>query len=452
MGKAPAAARDSEAGSLRAIPSVERILSSPAVIDLATRFGREQVKAAVSAHLARLRTSRTPWDERSAVAAIRQGAAAATSSTLRRVVNATGVIIHTNLGRSPIDPSMWAEAGEIAAAYANLEFDLETGGRGKRDDHLTAVCAALFGCEAAILTNNNAAGTLLTLAAVAPRRDVLVSRGELVEIGGAFRVPDVIQQGGAKLREVGTTNRTRASDYADAISRRTGAVLRVHRSNFDIVGFTETPSVEELVAVARSKRVPMLYDEGSGRIVDLSPYGFARAATVRELIASGVDAVMCSTDKLIGATQGGLILGTEEIVDKCRRHPLMRALRAGKESYGVVGATLRAFATGQHEAVIPIYRMLATSVEVLRQRAQEIIGGTKCAIVDSQCALGGGTTPTETISSIAIAVPGNASELYERYLQMPTPIVGRIVDDRFTLETRTLSQPDLEVVAAALQT
>ena len=452
MGKAPAAARDSEAGSLRAIPSVERILSSPAVMDLLARFGREQVKAAVNAHLARLRTSRAPWDERAAVAAIEGGAAAATSSTLRRVINATGVIIHTNLGRSPIDPAIWAEAGEIAAAYANLEFDLSTGGRGKRDDHLAAVCTALFGCEAAILTNNNAAGTLLALAAIAPRKDVLVSRGELVEIGGAFRVPDVIQQGGAKLREVGTTNRTRASDYADAISRRTGAVLRVHRSNFDIVGFTETPSVEELVAVARSKRVPMLYDEGSGRVVDLSPYGFAKALTVRELIASGVDAVMCSTDKLIGATQGGLILGTEELVDKCRRHPLMRALRAGKESYGVVGATLRAFSRGQYEAMIPIYRMLSTSVEALRQRAQEIVRGTKGTIVDSECALGGGTTPTETIRSIAIAVPGNATELYARYLQMPTPIVGRVVDDRFTLEVRTLSEADLPEVAAALKT
>jgi L-seryl-tRNA(Ser) seleniumtransferase len=451
MGKAPAAARDSEAGSLRAIPSVERILSSPAVADLAARFGREQVKAAVTAHLTNLRVSKTPWDEAAAVEAVAAGAAASTSSTLRRVINATGVIIHTNLGRSPIDPALWADAGAIASAYANLEFDLERGARGKRDEHLTAVCTALFGCEAAVLTNNNAAGTLLALAAVAPRKEVVVSRGELVEIGGAFRVPDVIQQGGARLREVGTTNRTRASDYAEAVSRKTGALLRVHRSNFDIVGFTETPSVEELVAVARSKKVPMLYDEGSGRVVDLSRYGFQKTGTIRELIAAGVDAVMCSTDKLIGATQGGLILGSEEIVSKCRRHPLMRALRAGKESYAVIGATLRAFATGRHEQVVPIYRMLATSVDALRQRAQELTRGTKCSVVASECALGGGTTPTETIASIAIAVPGDATALHERFLGMPIPIVGRIVGDVFTLETRTLMDADLEAVAAALR-
>ena len=451
MGKAPAAARDSEAGSLRAIPSVERVLSSPGVSELTARFGREQVKAAVNAHLADLRASRTPWDEKAAIRAIQAGASLATSSTLRPVINATGVIIHTNLGRAPIDPGLWAEAGGIASGYANLEFDLDQGARGKRDEHLTAVCTALFGCEAAVLTNNNAAGTLLALAAAAPRKEVVVSRGELVEIGGAFRVPDVIQQGGARLREVGTTNRTRASDYADAISRKTGALLRVHRSNFDIVGFTETPSVAELVDVARSKRVPMLYDEGSGRVVDLAPYGFEKTATIRELIAAGVDAVMCSTDKLIGATQGGLILGSEDIVSKCRSHPLMRALRAGKESYAVVGATLRAFATARHEELVPIYRMLATPIEALRQRAEDLIRGTACEIVESQCALGGGTTPTETIASIAIAVPGNATALHQRFLRMPTPIVGRIADERFTLETRTLSEADLKVVAAALR-
>jgi L-seryl-tRNA(Ser) seleniumtransferase len=286
---------------------------------------------------------------------------------------------------------------------------------------------------------------------VAAKKEVIVSRGELVEIGGAFRVPDVIQQGGAKLREVGTTNRTRARDYAEAATKKTAAILRVHRSNFDIVGFTETPTIDELVAVAQEKKLPLLYDEGSGRVVDLVKYGFQRGETIRELIASGVDVVTCSTDKLIGATQGGLILGRARIIAKVQKHPLMRAMRAGKESYAVIAETLRAFATGKHEEQIAIYRMLATPLDVLRSRASDLVRGTKARAVESDCALGGGTTPTETISSIAIEVPGNASELQSRFLRNDPPIVGRVVNDRFTIEVRTLVDEDLARVGAALR-
>jgi L-seryl-tRNA(Ser) seleniumtransferase len=257
----------------------------------------------------------------------------------------------------------------------------------------------------------------------------------------------VIQQGGARLREVGTTNRTRAADYAAAGDA--AAILRVHRSNFEIVGFTETPSTEELVAV--KGKMPLLYDEGSGRVVDLEKYGFTSAETIRELIAKGVDAVTCSTDKLIGATQGGLILGRADIVGRCRKHPLMRALRAGKESYAVIAETLRAFATEKHESEIPIYRMLATPVEELRSRAIELTRGTECAVIDSRCALGGGTTPTETIASVAIEVPGDADEKAARFLRNDPPIVGRIVNDRFTIEVRTLLEPDVPQVRTALR-
>jgi L-seryl-tRNA(Ser) seleniumtransferase len=445
MAKSTVAAVDS---ALRAIPSVERILSAAAFAPLVAAFGRERVKESVVTHLAGVRAARGAYDEAAAVQAAGASLANATSSTLRRVINASGVIIHTNLGRSPIGPALWSDAAEIVTGYSNLEFDLEEGERGARDEHLSALCRALLGCEAAVLTNNNAAGTMLTLAAVAAGREVLVSRGELVEIGGAFRVPDVIQQGGAKLREVGTTNRTRALDYAAAITKKTAAILRVHRSNFDIVGFTETPEIAELVEVARAKRIPLLYDEGSGRVVDLAPYGFASAATIRELIASGVDAVTCSTDKLIGATQGGLIAGSEAIIAKIRTHPLMRALRVGKETYAVVAATLRAFATEKHEERIPIYRMLATPLAALRARAESLIRGTSARVIDSQCALGGGTTPTETIPSIAIAVPGNANERYAQFLN--AGIVGRIVNDAFTLEVRTLLEPDFAPVVREL--
>lgn len=435
MPKGTAQAGDSD---LRRIPAVERILSAEAFGTLVARFGRSQVKDAIVAHLDAVRSSRSAYEERSAVEAV---TATLDRVSLRPVINATGVIIHTNLGRSPISGGIWSLAAEVATRYSNLEFDLATGERGSRDGHLQSLCASLFGCEAAILTNNNAAAVLLLVSAVARDREVIVSRGELVEIGGSFRVPDVIQQGGAKLREVGTTNRTRARDYADAGGA--AAILKVHRSNFEIVGFTETPSIEEMAAIKGD--LPLLYDEGSGRVVDLSKYGFGKSDTIRALLAKGVDVVTCSTDKLIGATQGGLILGSAAIVEKCRKHPLMRALRAGKESYAVIAATLASFAAEKHEAEIPMYRMLAMSIDELRARGREL---TSLPIVDSRAALGGGTTPTETMASLAIEVPGNANELYDRFLKHC--IVGRIADDRFTLDLRTLLPEDMKAVALTL--
>jgi L-seryl-tRNA(Ser) seleniumtransferase len=437
--------------ALRAIPAMERILTADVFAPLVSEFGRERVKGAVTTHLTRIRAESAPWEEESAVNAVAATLAASTSSTLRRVINGSGIIIHTNLGRSPVDPSIWAEAAEIVTAYSNLEFDLVEGDRGARDEHLADLCRTLFGCEAAVLANNNAAGTMLALAGIAAGKEVIVSRGELVEIGGAFRVPDVIQQGGARLREVGTTNRTRAADYASAISRRTAAMLRVHRSNFDIVGFTETPAVAELVAVSRQKKVPLLFDEGSGRVVDLQPYGFSSGETLAGLIAAGVDVITCSTDKLIGATQAGLILGREELVAKCRRHPLMRALRVGKETYAIVAATLRAFATARYETAIPVYQMLALSIDELRARAESLTRGTTATVIETRCALGGGTTPTETIPSIAIAFAGNANEVQTRLLRNDPPIVGRVQNDVFSIDVRTLLEVDLEVVGAALR-
>jgi L-seryl-tRNA(Ser) seleniumtransferase len=430
---------------------VERLLSGDTFAISIREFGRDAVKDAVVAYLETLRSERRRFDADVAGDEVLNALTAATASTLRRVINGTGIIIHTNLGRSPIDAEVWSRAAAITTGYSNLEYDLDDGSRGRRDNHLTQLCRTLFGCEAAILTNNNAAGTLLLLAAVAGGREVIVSRGELVEIGGSFRVPDVIQQGGARLREVGTTNRTRAADYDTAISDASAAMLRVHRSNFEIVGFTESPSMEELVAISKKRGIPLLYDEGSGRVVDLGPYGFTPAPTIRQLIALGVDAITCSTDKLIGATQGGLILGSEEIINRCRKHPLMRALRAGKESYAIIAETLRAFATGRHEIEIPIYRMLATPLDELRERATQMIADTNCRIIESACALGGGTTPTETIPSIAIEVPGDASRIAIRLLQYNPPIAGRIVDDRFTIEVRTLDERDRSAVAAALR-
>ena len=360
----------------------------------------------------------------------------------RPVINATGVILHTNLGRAPIDPQLLARTAGVIAGYSNLELDLETGKRGRRNEHLSDLAARLFGCEAALLVNNNASAVLLLLAALGRGREVIVSRGELVEIGGSFRVPEVIVQGGAILREVGTTNRTRVSDYAEAISGATSAILRVHRSNFDIVGFTESPSIAELARLAADRGVPLLYDEGSGRVVDLEKYGFSAAPTLAELFRLGVTAVSCSTDKLIGATQGGLILGTREIIEHCGRHPLMRALRPGKESYAIVGETLRAFLAGQHEERIPIYRMLAMRREELRRRAvilAEAVGG---AVVETRVALGGGTTPTETTASWGIAFEGAGEGLRDSLLRLPRPVIVRIDEGKVILDLRTVFAED----------
>jgi L-seryl-tRNA(Ser) seleniumtransferase len=438
-------------GRLRLIPSVERILSVPDLAPLAARYGRDQLKKQVVAAIDEVRRSGEPFPSMEAFSeSISERMTERSAPSLRGVVNGTGVIIHTNLGRSPLEPSLVSRAMGEVAGYSNLEFDLEQGERGSRSGHLQTVCRELFGCEAAILANNNAAGTLLVLAALAAGREVVVSRGELVEIGGGFRVPDVIQQGGARLHEVGTTNKTRAADYAAAAGKKTGALLRVHRSNFDIVGFTETPSVDELVEVARKKKLPLVYDEGSGRVVDLSRYGFSRAETISELISSGVDIVTCSTDKLIGATQGGLILGRADLVERCARHPLMRALRAGKESYALIGETLRSFLAQRHEAEIPIYRMLAASLAALQERARSIATRCRGEVIEVRSVLGGGTTPTESIASFGVRIPGDAEKIHAAMLRNVTPVVGRIDDGSFIIDVRTLLDGEENVVIEAL--
>lgn len=435
----------------RRLPSVDRVLSSPEARDAIARFGREGFKKAVVDHLQALRSAERPGDPSidSVCEAAGRAIGERLSPSLRPVINGTGVIIHTNLGRSPIGREVWNRAGDLVTRYSNLEYDLDNAIRGSRHAHIDVLAGEVFGCEAAILTNNNAGATLLLLATLASGKEVIVSRGELVEIGGSFRVPDVIQQGGARLREVGTTNRTRAADYRNALSDETAAILRVHRSNFEITGFTESPALGDLVELARGG-VPLLYDEGSGRVVSLEKYGFGDEPSIREVLASGVDVVTCSTDKLIGATQGGLILGRREIIDRCRRHPLMRALRAGKESYGVICETLRIFAAGQHEKGIPIYQMLAASLESLRARAEALVAGTAAEVIEARSVLGGGTTPSESIASVGIRVAGDANEVAARFLRLDVPVVGRIQADSFTLDLRTVLEEEDELVRKAL--
>jgi L-seryl-tRNA(Ser) seleniumtransferase len=444
-------ASSSDKPNRRKIPSVEKILASENLAPLIERHGRKQVKEALGPLLDQARQSGQEVTMAGIASRLASEVATLEAPSMRPLINGSGVLIHTNLGRSPILESLWSDAGTAVHSYSNLELDFATGQRGNRDVHIESVSRRLFGCQAALLTNNNAAATLLLMAAVAAGREVVVSRGELVEIGGSFRVPEVIQQGGARLREVGTTNRTRAEDYARVVDGATAAFLRVHRSNFEIVGFTESPDLDELVSVAHQAGLPLLYDEGSGRVVDLSPYGFRPAPTIRDVLERGVDVVTCSTDKLIGATQGGLILGRKEIIDRCRKHPLMRALRAGKESYAVVTATLQAFVSGRHEERIPIYGMLATSLQELRARGERFLVLPGVRLVESASALGGGTTPSETIPSLALELPGPAETISRALLDQKVPIIGRIQQDRVTLDLRTIFPLEDEVVLAEVK-
>jgi L-seryl-tRNA(Ser) seleniumtransferase len=442
-----------ERAQLRQIPSVEKILSSNEFGPLIDRFGRGGVKHHLTCHLAELRRSSSfsGFSLSESARAVETSLRAAFAPKLRAVINGTGILIHTNLGRSPLDEQVWASGGVVANSYSNLEFDLEEGERGTRDQHVSDIATQLFGCEAAILVNNNAGAVLLLLASLAAGKEVLVSRGELVEIGGSFRIPEVIQQGGAKLREVGTTNRTRARDYADAITRKTAAILKVHQSNFQVIGFTESAPIEDLVTIGVKKKIPVVMDEGSGRVVDLATYGFAAQPTLAELLGSGLDAVTCSTDKLIGSLQGGLILGKRSVVERCARHPLMRALRAGKESYGTLAATLRSYLAGKYEQEVPIYRMLATPMAELRRRGEALARSVGGEVIETRSALGGGTTPTESIPSIAIALRGPLDDLARSLRAWNPPIVPRIEDDQLVLDLRTVFPREDAVIVEALR-
>ncbi|HVT04279.1 MAG TPA: L-seryl-tRNA(Sec) selenium transferase [Thermoanaerobaculia bacterium] len=438
----------------RSIPSMERVLSSDEARRLIDQFGRESLKSAVSEVLSdiRLGNEESGGDIAEVLRAAERRLQNRFDSSLREIINGSGVIIHTNLGRSPIDPESWIAAGSLMSGYSNLEFDLVDGERGSRHEHISALASQLFGCEAALLVNNNAAAVMLVLSALARGREVIVSRGELVEIGGSFRIPEVIEQGGARLREVGTTNRTRAADFEKAITAETGAMLRVHQSNYQIVGFTESPGMEDLIEIAGRTHVPLVVDEGSGRVIDLSRYGFKREPLVSDLLAAGADVVTCSTDKLLGSLQGGLILGKRDLIQRCAKHPLMRAFRAGKESYAVITETLKVFLSGKHESRIPLYRMLSVPVDSLRARAEELAADGRGSVIDLRSMLGGGTTPTETMASIGVALNGDVVELQRALLRAPTPIVGRVIENRLCLDLRTINPSEDELLTQSLST
>jgi L-seryl-tRNA(Ser) seleniumtransferase len=364
------------------------------------------------------------------------------SPSLRRVVNATGVLVHTNLGRAPLAEEAIARVVEVAGGYSNLEYDLARGERGSRQNHLAELLARLTGAEAALVVNHNAAAVLLALAALAEGREVVVSRGELIEIGDGFRIPDVLARSGARLVEVGTTNRTRASDYARAVGPDTAVLLRVHQSNFRVVGFSEQPRLSELAAVARQHEILLVDDLGSGA---LAPIGDEPSPA--ESLRAGADLVSFSGDKLLGGPQAGVVVGRADLVERLRRHPLQRALRADKLTLAALEGTLSLALDSSSREEVPILRMLHEPIERVRARAErlaELVGGE---VEETVARVGGGALPLAEIPSAACAVEEG---LVEPLRLGETPVIAVVRDGRTLLDCRTLTDAEVEEVAVAV--
>ena len=380
-------------------------------------------------------------------------------SSLRRVVNGTGVVLHTNLGRSLLSWQAVSAVEEVARNYSTLEYDVDSGSRGSRHDHIDGLLASVTGAEAAMVVNNNAAAVLLILSAMGKGGEVITSRGELVEIGGSFRIPEIMTQCGCTLREVGTTNKTHLFDYEDAIGPETRALLRVHTSNYRIVGFSERPSLPELVELGKKHGLPVIEDLGSGSLVDLTAFGIHGEPTVQQSVKAGVDVISFSGDKLLGGPQAGLILGKRAYIEKLKRHPLARALRVDKMTIAALRETLYAYQDpAWAKCNIPVLRMLGASGEELRGRAEKLrlaLEGFGCAarVVETEGQVGGGSCPTQLLKSWAVAVdPGKltADQLAEA-LRRPYPhIIGRISQGQYLLDVRTLTDDDFSAIARRL--
>lgn len=447
-----------QADLLRQIPSVDELLAQPRLGALAQRVNRELLVEITRSVLADLRRRITGESTFTAIAvdssALEERIASIVervlASSLEPVINATGVILHTNLGRAPLSEAAIEEIGRSATSYSNLEYDLDAGARGKRDVHVAQLLERLTGAEAAIVVNNCAAAVLLVLAALAKDAEVIVSRGELIEIGDGFRIPEIMAQSGAVLREVGTTNRTRIVDYENAINEHTKLLLRVHPSNFAISGFAEKPSLHELVLVARRMNLPLVEDLGSGCLIDLSESGIAEP-TVRQSVDSGVSIVMFSGDKLLGGPQAGIIAGKKELVGRVRRHPLFRALRVDKLTTAALAATLGAYLRGAKDE-IPALRMIRMGIQEINRRAENFLREltpqvpleeVELEITDGNSLAGGGSTPTQTLPTKLIRIASarySASQLEQRLRRAPAGIsvIARVEDDRLVLDLRTV--------------
>jgi L-seryl-tRNA(Ser) seleniumtransferase len=375
---------------------------------------------------------------------------------LRPVINATGVIIHTNLGRAPLSKAA-VKAVQEAASYSNLEYNLEAGERGSRYNHAVDVLRKVTGCEDALVVNNNAAALVLLLSGLARDKEVVVSRGQLVEIGGGFRIPEIMAQSGARLVEVGTTNRTYVSDYADAINDDTAMVMRVHASNFRVVGFVTSPVIAELVEVGHARGVLVADDIGSGALLDTSTYGLAQEPTVQASLRAGVDACLFSGDKLLGGPQCGVIVGTWAVIERLKRHPLARALRVDKMTLAALEVTLLHYLKGEAEREVPVWRMISMSAEEIEVRARKWAarlskGGVKCEVVTGESAVGGGSLPGETLPTrlVSISPAVEAGDFAARLRGASTPVIARVEEGRVLLDPRTVLEEQAEGLLEAI--
>jgi L-seryl-tRNA(Ser) seleniumtransferase len=435
----------------RALPSVDAVLRagrpSDAERDRFTRAAREV--------LTRARGARGGGDAAAFAAEARALLADRERRTLRRVLNATGVILQTNLGRAPLSPRAIAAMADAAGAVS-VEYDLVAGRRGERHGHVARILADLADAEDAVVVNNNAAAVLLALAALATRKEVIVARGELVEIGGGFRIPDVLRRSGAKLVEVGTTNRTYARDYAGAIGERTGVILRVHASNFKLTGFVARAEGRELAALAREHNVAFIHDLGSGTFLDTSRHGLGKELTVPEAIHEGADIVTFSGDKLLGGPQAGIAVGRGTHIGALRSHPLMRALRPDKITIAGLIATLETYRDGSAEDELPVWRMIAARPSEIRGRADVlaralIANGINVEVIQTRSTVGGGSLPEETQESFAVTLGGApAMSLAQTLRAADPPVVARIIEERVALDLRSVLPEDDEVLGRAV--
>lgn len=433
---------------LRALPSVDALLQDHTLRDLEQRFGHALIVEACRASLEATRQNILAGNAAPMPALIVDDIYArverAARPSLMPVINATGVIIHTNLGRAPLSEETIAAMRTAAQGYTNLEYDLTKGDRGSRHSHAEEFLKRLTGAPAALVVNNNAAAVMLILAGYAQGREVVISRGQLVEIGGGFRVPDVLKQSGAQLIEVGTTNRTRLDDYARAITERTALLLRVHPSNFRIIGFAEEATLEELVGLGRERGLMVADDLGSGALLDTSSYGLAHEPMPQESLKTGATLVSISGDKLLGGPQAGIIFGTSDAIERLKRHPLTRALRVDKVTLAGLQATLLHYIKGEATKKIPVWKMIAAKTDDLETRVKGWADGLAGAqldtrIVDAESTVGGGSLPGETLPTRALALTVASPDRFAERLRMnEPPIIVRIDENRLVFDARTV--------------
>ncbi|MCL5046060.1 MAG: L-seryl-tRNA(Sec) selenium transferase [Actinobacteria bacterium] len=446
---------------LRHLPSVDRLLKEKAAEQLAKQYPRDLVVQALRDALEDARSEMRAGAPLPEVGALLETATqrleGAFRPSLRPVINATGVIIHTNLGRAPLSEEALRAVLQVAGGYSNLEYRLEEGLRGSRHEHVSELLRRITGAEDAIAVNNNAGAMLLTLSTLAQGREVIVSRGQAVEIGGGFRIPDVLRQSGAKLVEVATTNRTYLRDYEEAITDETALLLHVHPSNFRVAGFVHSTSIDELVSLGRQRRIPVVDDLGSGSFLDSARYGLQHEPMVQERIEAGVDLVCFSGDKLLGGPQAGLIAGKTRYVEQLRRHPLARAIRVDKMTIAALAATLRHYLLGDAERKVPVWRMIAMPLEEIEARASRLVrrlrrSGLAAELVPGLSTIGGGSLPGETLPTRLIAIASGPDgpapmELAARLRRMDPPVVARLERSLLLLDLRTVRPEEDRVVA-----